>query len=78
MRLGISSEDLQDLIAAWLEFNEEYEQQSRRSREGKFQNWGAKTPLRIKLGDKTSLFPFFSPQHYFHPDFLFLPQFGRN
>jgi hypothetical protein len=60
MRLGISSEDLRDLIVARLEFNEEYET-AVKAQGRQIQNRGAKTPLRIKLGDKTSLFLFFSP-----------------
>jgi len=43
MRLGMSSEDLQDLIVGLLDFNEEYEQQSRR-REGKPKTGGKNSP----------------------------------
>jgi hypothetical protein len=43
MRLDISSEDFQDLNAARLDFNEEYEQQSRR-REGKSKTGGKNSP----------------------------------
>jgi hypothetical protein len=40
MKLGISSEDLQDLIVTRLSFYEEYEQQSIKAWVMQIQNWG--------------------------------------
>jgi hypothetical protein len=69
MKLGISSEDLQDLIVTRLSFDEEYEQQSRHG-ECKSKT-GDETPTRITFGEKTSLAPCIFSLHCFHPGFPF-------
>lgn len=59
MRLGMSSEDLQDQLQHRLILMKNMNSSQGAGKANP--KLGAKTPLRIKLGDKTSLFPFFFP-----------------
>ncbi len=77
MKLGTSSRELQHFILTRLEF---MKNMSRSAGAGAGAGKANQMPVRINLGEKTSLVSscFFSLVYSFHPEVFFHPHFWQN